>query len=131
MTGLPVTSVTAAIAALMLIALSIPVSLRRGKLKAASGDGGDAGLQRLIRAQGNFTEYAPMGLILLALVEVGVVTPAGLLWTIGILLIAGRGLHALGMIRGSLALKGAGMLGTFASLLISAGILLARYFAQA
>jgi uncharacterized membrane protein YecN with MAPEG domain len=113
----------------MLIALSVPVSLRRGKLKAVSGDAGDVGLQRLIRAQGNFTEYAPMGLILLALVEVGV-TPAGLLWTIGMLLIIGRGLHALGMIRGSLALKGLGMFGTFASLLTSAFILLARYFAQ-
>jgi uncharacterized membrane protein YecN with MAPEG domain len=130
MTGLPVTSVTAAIAALMLIALSVPVSLRRGKLKAATGDGGDAGLQRLIRAQGNFIEYAPMGLILLALVEVGV-TPAGLLWSIGMLLIIGRGLHALGMIRNTLVLKGLGMLGTFASLLTSAFILLARYFAQA
>ncbi len=130
MTGLPVTSVTAAIAALMLIALSVPVSLRRGKIKAASGDAGDATLQRLIRAQGNFVEYAPMGLILLALVEVGV-TPAGLLWTIGILLVAGRGLHALGMLRGSVMVKGLGMLGTFASLLTSAFILLARYFAQA
>lgn len=130
MTGLPVTSVTAAIAALMLIALSVPVSLKRRKLKAAHGDAGDVGLQRLIRVQGNFTEYAPMGLILLALVEVGV-TPANLLWTIGILLIAGRGLHALGMLRGAPLLKALGMLGTFASLLISAGILLARYFAQA
>ena len=130
MTGLPVTSVSAAIAALMLIALSVPVSLRRAKVKALSGDAGDATLQRLIRAQGNFTEYAPMGLILLALVEVGV-TPAVTLWTIGILLIAGRGLHALGMIRGSMILKGAGMLGTFASLVTSAVILLARYFAQA
>ncbi len=129
MTGLPVTSVTAAIAAVMLIALSVPVSLRRGKIKALSGDAGDATLQRLIRAQGNFIEYAPMGLILLALVEVGV-TSAVLLWTIGILLIAGRGLHALGMIRGALSLKALGMLGTFASLLVSAFILLARYFAQ-
>lgn len=130
MTGLPVTSVTAAIAALMLIALSVPVSLRRAKVKAVYGDGGDAGLQRLIRAQGNFIEYAPMGLILLALVEVGV-TSATMLWTIGILLIAGRGVHALGMIRGSTPLRGVGMLGTFASLLISVFILLARYFAQA
>jgi uncharacterized membrane protein YecN with MAPEG domain len=129
MTGLPVTSVTAAIAALMLIALSVPVSLRRAKVKALSGDAGDATLQRLIRAQGNFIEYAPMGLILLALVEVGV-TPAGLLWTIGMLLIIGRGLHALGMIRGSLVVKGLGMLGTFASLVTSAFILLARYFSQ-
>ena len=130
MTGLPVTSVTAAIAALMLIALSVPVSLRRGKVRAVFGDGGDATLQRLIRAQGNFIEYAPMGLILLALVEVGV-TSATMLWTIGILLIAGRGLHALGMIRGSTAVRAIGMLGTFASLSISAFILLARYFAQA
>lgn len=130
MTGLPVTSVTAAIAALMLIALSVPVSLRRAKVRAVSGDAGDATLQRLIRAQGNFIEYAPMGLILLALVEVGV-TSATMLWTIGILLIAGRGLHALGMIRGSTTVRALGMLGTFASLLISGFILLARYFAQA
>lgn len=130
MTGLPVTSVTAAIAALMLVALSVPVSLRRAKVKANSGDGGDATLQRLIRAQGNFTEYAPIGLILLALVEVGV-TPAGLLWTIGMLLIIGRGLHALGLLRGSTVVRALGMVGTFSSLLISAGILLARYFAQA
>ena len=130
MTGLPVTSVAAAIAALMLIALSVPVSLRRAKVKSVAGDGGDATLQRLIRTQGNFIEYAPMGLILLALVEVGV-TSATMLWTIGILLIAGRGLHALGMIRGSTPLRAIGMLGTYASLLISAFILLARYFAQA
>jgi uncharacterized membrane protein YecN with MAPEG domain len=128
MPGFPVTSVTAAIAALMLIALSVPVSLRRAKVKAVTGDAGDVGLQRLIRAQGNFTEYTPIGLILLALVEVGV-TPVGLLWAIGILLIAGRGLHALGMLRGSLVLKGLGMLGTFASLLIAAVLLLLRYFA--
>jgi uncharacterized membrane protein YecN with MAPEG domain len=130
MTGLPVTSVTAAIAALMLIALSVPVSLRRAKVKALSGDAGDVTLQRLIRAQGNFTEYTPIGLILLALVEVGV-TPVGLLWTIGMLLVIGRGLHALGMLRGSLTVKALGMLGTFASLAIAAGVLLLRYFGHA
>lgn len=128
MTGLPVTSVTAAIAALMLIALSLPVSLRRMKVRATTGDGDDATLRRLIRAQGNFIEYTPIGLILLALVEVGV-TGSGLLWAIGMLLIIGRGLHALGMLRNLTALRGAGMLGTFASLLIAAGILLGRYFA--
>lgn len=127
MPGLPVTSVTAAIAALMLIALSAPVSLRRLKLKVLSGDGGDAGLQRLIRAQGNFIEYTPMGLILLALVEVGI-TPVSLLWTIGLLLVVGRGLHALGLLRGSMIVRALGMAGTFASLIIAAVILLTRYF---
>lgn len=130
MPGLPVTSVTAAIAALMLIALSAPISLRRLKLNVMSGDGGDAGLQRLIRVQGNFIEYAPMGLILLALVEVGI-TPVRTLWTIALLLIVGRGLHALGLLRGSMIVRVLGMAGTFASLVISAVILLTRYFHHA
>ena len=130
MPGLPVTSVTAAIAALMLVALSAPISLRRRRLRIPSGDGGDAGLQRLIRAQGNFTEYTPMGLILLALVEVGI-TPVGLLWTIGLLLVVGRGLHALGLLRGSVAVRALGMAGTFASLIVAAVILLTRYFTHA
>ena len=130
MPGLPVTSVTAAIAGLMLIALSVPISLRRMKLKALAGDAGDEGLRRLIRAQGNFTEYAPMGLILLALVELGI-TPTGLLWGIGLLLVVGRGLHALGMLRGSLAVRALGMAATFASVITSAVILLVRYFNHA
>jgi uncharacterized membrane protein YecN with MAPEG domain len=130
MPGLPVTSVTAAIAALMLIALSAPISLRRRKMNAAVGDAGDEGLRRMIRAQGNFIEYAPMGLILMALVEVGV-SSTTLLWTIGVLLVAGRGLHALGMLRSSTALRALGMLGTFASLVVAAVVLLVRYFHHA
>ena len=33
------------------------------------GEGGDAALQRRVRAQGNFTEYVPMALLVIGAVE--------------------------------------------------------------
>ncbi len=128
MTGLPVSSLSAALAAVTLVALSLPVSFKRMELKVSVGDGGDEGLRRRIRAQGNFIEYAPMVLIVLALVEAGG-GPPPVLWTLGVLLIAGRWLHAAGMLRGSQPLRGAGMLCTFACLLGGAALLTARFAA--
>lgn len=64
---LPITSTVAAFAAIGLIALSVPVSLRRMAVKQPLGPGDDPALLRRIRAQGNFTEYVPIVLILLGL----------------------------------------------------------------
>ncbi len=66
---LPVTSLVASLAAIALIVLSISVSLRRMKVDTRIGFGSDEILMRRIRAQGNFTEYVPLVLILLGLAE--------------------------------------------------------------
>ena len=48
------------------------------------------------RAQGNFAEYAPLALILMALAEIQGLAPI-LLHALGIALLAGRILHAVGL----------------------------------
>lgn len=113
---LPITSTVAALAALGLIALSIPVSLRRMKVKQAIGTGDDQVLLRRIRAQGNFIEYVPIGLILLALAEMRGAPQILLLATTGPMVI-GRIAHAIGMLRGVNPMRRMGMMATFVSLL--------------
>lgn len=122
---LPVTSIIAALAAVALVALSIAVSFRRMAVGVRIGFGEDAALMRRIRAQGNFTEYVPLALIVLALAEYRGAPPA-LLWAVGVLLIAGRGLHFAGIMTGSTPLRAPGMLATYGALVLGAGVLLFR-----
>jgi len=119
---LPVTSMVAAGAAIALIALSISVSLRRMKAGVRLGFGDDATLMRRIRAQGNFTEYVPLTLVLLGLAEYRDASTV-LLWTIAGLLVVGRFLHFIGITTGSTAIRAPGMVGTYGALLLAAGTL--------
>ncbi|MBG6118654.1 MULTISPECIES: MAPEG family protein [unclassified Sphingobium] len=116
---LPITSMVATLAAVSLIALSLPVSLRRMKVGTEIGMGDDLALLRRIRAQGNFIEYVPLGLILLALAEYRQAA-TGLVWTIAGLLVAGRLLHATGMLSGLTPARATGMLATYGALLAGA-----------
>lgn len=120
---LPVTSMLGALAALALVLLSFPVSLRRIKARVSLGDGGDAILHRRIRAQANFVEYAPIGLILLGLVELSG-ADTRVVWTLAAALILGRLLHAFGMLRDVLPPRMAGMILTYAALVTGAAVLL-------
>jgi uncharacterized protein len=97
MPRLPITSLFAALLALLLFTLTMTVIVTRMTTKTDLGDGDNPLMFRRIRAHGNFVEYVPMGLILLGLTEV---SGAGAiwLWTIGALLLVGRILHAAGMI---------------------------------
>jgi uncharacterized membrane protein YecN with MAPEG domain len=97
MPRLPITSLFAALLALLLFTLTMTVIVTRMTTKTDLGDGDNPLMFRRIRAHGNFVEYVPMGLILLGLNEV---SGAGAiwLWTIGALLLVGRILHAAGMI---------------------------------
>jgi uncharacterized membrane protein YecN with MAPEG domain len=97
MPHLPITSLFAALLALMFFTLTMTVIVTRMTTKTDLGDGDNPSMFRRIRAHGNFVEYVPMGLILLGLNEV---SGAGGIWlvTIGALLLVGRILHAAGMI---------------------------------
>jgi uncharacterized protein len=67
---LPIVSVAAAILAFVYIVLSVHTISSRRNAGHGLGDGGSNTLQRAIRAHGNFAEYTPLALILMALVEV-------------------------------------------------------------
>ncbi len=91
-----ITLLFAALHALLLLSLSVPVVLHRNRHKVGLGDGGDASLARKIRVQANFVEYVPMALLLLALLELSGAA-ASWLWGFGAVLLLGRVLHALGL----------------------------------
>jgi len=96
--SLIITPLYVALAAIILLALTIRVIRLRRRLAIGLGTGGDAELEKAVRCHGNFTEYAPMGLILMASAELSGAA-AGSVHAIGILLIAGRLLHAWGLSR--------------------------------
>jgi len=66
---MPITIISASLLGLLLVYLSYDVTTHRRRSRTSLGDGNDAGLIAAIRAQGNLTEYAPVGLILIGLLE--------------------------------------------------------------
>ena len=91
-----VTSIIAAVLTSIFIRLSFAVIGLRRKNKVGLGSGGHDDLERAIRAQGNFAEYVPFGIILIACLELNG-APWWLVAIPGITLIVGRLIHAKGI----------------------------------
>jgi uncharacterized membrane protein YecN with MAPEG domain len=91
-----ITSIIAAALTIIFIKLSFAVIGLRRKNKVGLGSGGHEDLERAIRTQGNFAEYVPLGIILIACLELNG-APWWLVAIPGIALIVGRLIHAKGM----------------------------------
>jgi uncharacterized membrane protein YecN with MAPEG domain len=91
-----VTSIIASLLTIIFIKLSFAVIGLRRKNKVGLGSGGHDDLERAIRAQGNFVEYVPFGIILIACLELNG-APWWLVLIPGITLIVGRLIHAVGI----------------------------------
>ena len=91
-----VTSIIASVLTAIFVKLSFAVIGLRRKNQVGLGSGGIDDLERAIRAQGNFAEYVPFGLILIACLELNG-APWWLVAIPGITLIIGRLIHAKGM----------------------------------
>jgi uncharacterized protein len=83
--------------ALLQCALTALVIMQRVRSNIHLLDGGDTALVRRIRAHGNFSETAPMALLLMLLLELGGVASAWLV-LLGTALLLGRLLHAAGLL---------------------------------
>lgn len=102
---LPITITIAVFLAVQMFVMTLMVSMRRVDLGKSEGDsakypidhGNDEILKRRIEAFGNFTEYVPMCILMLALLEFSGASPA-LVWGLGISFTVGRVLHAIGML---------------------------------
>ena len=81
---------------LLFLYLSLRVMLQRRAQRIGIGAGGDPELQRRIRVHANFAEYVPLGLLVLALLELAG-TRAEVLWTFGLALLGARLMHAAGL----------------------------------
>lgn len=81
---------------ILLLVLSMLVVRQRQKHKVALGDGGVPELARVSRAFANATEYVPAGLIAIVVLAVLEAPPLAI-HVIGLLLLAGRVIHAVGL----------------------------------
>ena len=119
-----ITALYAAGLAMMLVWLSFNVIRLRRQQRISLLDGGNVALTQAMRAHGNFTEYVPLVLILMTILELDQ-APGALVHGIGLTLLAGRVSHAYGLIDGrSLRPRVAGMMLTFASLGLAAAAVL-------
>jgi len=125
MTALPVTALYAALLAFLLLWLSIQVIKERRRSRVSLGAGEDAALLQATRAHGNFAEYVPICLIMLALLE-GLGVSVWALHALGAGLLAGRLAHGIGLLHQphKLLLRQIGMALTFAVLGLGGVLLL-------
>ena len=112
---------------MLAIVLQVRVIRHRGSKKIGIGDGQDKDLARAIRVHGNYVENVPFalaGLVMLALIG----APAIVIHGVGLLMIVGRITHAIGLSQSAGTSLGrvAGMLMTFAALIITAVTLIVR-----
>lgn len=91
-----ITALYAGLLGLISIWLSFGAGRARGKAGVSIGDGGNMELLLAIRKHGNFVEYAPLFLILLALLEVNDV-PAMAIHIMGGLFVFARICHGVGL----------------------------------
>jgi uncharacterized membrane protein YecN with MAPEG domain len=87
-----ITALYAGLLALWFVVLGTRVIDQRRRHKVGFGDGGNASLQRAIRGHANFSEYVPLALILLAILELSRFPPY-VLHGLGATLLAARLLH--------------------------------------
>ena len=93
---LPITTLYALPLMALFVALWLHVSRLRATLAVSIGDGGRVEMLERMRRHGNFVEWVPMALILMALAEVNSV-PGPWLHAAGVLLVLGRLLHPFGL----------------------------------
>lgn len=105
---------------LLAILLSLRVVLLRRKLRVSLGSGGHPELEAAVRTHGNFTEYAPLGLVLLGALEF-VQANVWFLHICGGTLLVGRLLHTVALKSGgSMPARVWGMILTWLSIVLSA-----------
>ncbi len=125
-----VTPLYAGLIALLFIWLSARVIVYRRTNRLSLGDEGDKSLLRRMRAQANCAEYAPIGLLLLLLVELQG-APALALHVLGLMLLAGRLIHGYGFSASPpvMRMRVVGMIMTLTMLLLCAiGLVLHALF---
>ncbi len=93
-----VTMLVAALIGALVVLLSFRVTAIRRRDGIAMGDGGNPELLARMRAHANLIEVAPIGLVLLFLLEQQWGS-AWFVWTLGLMLVASRVLHPVGMAR--------------------------------
>ncbi len=120
-----ITAFYAALLGLLFVYLSFRVIGWRRLKSVELGHGEDSELLRRMRVHANFAEYVPFTLLLMAIAE-SMTAPRPLIHVVGLILIAGRLMHAYGLSQTPhiLRFRVGGMILTFTALALSAIICL-------
>ena len=116
-----ITPIYAGLIALIFVALSVQVIRARRHHRVSLGDNENPDLLRRVRGQANCAEYAPIGLLLLLMLELQSGASV-LIHAVGLMLLAGRALHGFALSGTQQWILGRqwGMLLTFVALIIGA-----------
>lgn len=114
------TAFYAGLLGLLYVVLSIRVIRLRRRYKIGINSGQEKELERAIRVHGNFSEYVPIALFLILLLELNQ-SSAWLLHGLGIAILFGRLLHAMGLDKsaGVTMYRTIGMVLTFLTIIIA------------
>lgn len=94
----PITSIYAALLALLFIVLGLRVVQVRLGQQIPLGTGGSDDMEQRVRVHGNLAEWGPIFVVLLLLAELGH-APAALLHGCGVAFVVARVMHAAGLSR--------------------------------
>ena len=121
MATLSLTGFYASLLGILYIGLANNIIRLRRKFKVGIGSGDNKFLAKAIRIHGNFAEYIPLALILLAVYELNGASVI-MQHALGATLVVGRALHAIGLTKsiGISIQRQVGMLSTFLVILILA-----------
>ena len=128
---LTITALYASFLSLIFYKLSKNVIKLRRQHKVSIGHKGHKDLEQSIRAQANFIEYVPLGLILLCCLEINKIHPL-IVFILGGLLFVGRFLHSKSFTTNGTdkTKRVQGMRFTFWSILLMAGMNIFAFFAR-
>lgn len=124
-----ITGLYAGLLTILIVVLSVRTLILRNQFKVALGFGGHPKLQRAIRVHANACEYVPLCLMLMLLIEFQSSDNSLLLHGLGLVLLSGRLLHAIGVsqVNEDLRFRVVGMVCTFSVLLVSASQLIRTF----
>ena len=127
----PITALWAGLLGLLMLALAMLVVRARQSENVIFGDGGNLILLQRIRVHGNFTEYVPMGVLLMLVLELNGAS-AAVLHGIGGSLFAARLLHAFGLSSSTGTTLGrfSGTVLTWLVVLVGSALTLYSFFAR-
>jgi hypothetical protein len=128
---LQITGLYAGLLALIAVALGILIGIQRARTGISILHGQDMELGTAIRRHGNFTEWVPLALILLAALELNGAS-RGLLHGLGAALVVARVAHPIGLRHDNMRnpLRGIGAGGTTLITVIAAVLLIWGYWSR-
>ncbi|MDT7525559.1 MULTISPECIES: MAPEG family protein [Idiomarinaceae] len=129
--NLSVSLLYAGLLTLLYIVLAIDIIRLRWRHRVGIGTGNAQDLEVAVRIHGNFSEYVPLSLLLLVLMDLTGAS-ASLLHGLGALLFVARIGHALGLKLsiGTSWARTVGVLGTFITLMLQAGYMIGYFVGQ-